>query len=350
MLCCRRVLSTISRRSVARIEGRRRLCSSSAANSGSDAAASSSGVVTEVVSTAKERVVSVWEFYTELLTEYPLRTNAVTSGVLCAFGDALAQCAEWKLQIMSPDKEEYNLARTLRMAIFGTFVGGPILATWYRALHTTAESLSISYAPIVQGRLAWLAERTPALSWVTNLRVQSEGVALQPSRVLMGKVFVDSMLFQAPFLNLYFAVMGFLEGLTLSEIYEKTKASFHRAWALSILVWTPVQAVNLALVPVPFQPVVVAGVNVGWKTTLSLLNHYQCAPLPRAARLPPAFPASARKLVWTLADARARALSPTCALCLVPAASTARRGWTLRRRSLLPAARTSTAARRSRLI
>ena len=87
-------------------------------------------------------------------------------------------------------------------------------------------------------------------------------------------------------LNLYFAVISFLEGLSPSEILEKTRASFHRAWALSFMVWTPVQAVNLYFVPVPFQPVIVAAVNVGWTTTLSILNHYHDYGSPRAERRP----------------------------------------------------------------
>ena len=51
--------------------------------------------------------------------------------------------------------------------------------------------------------------------------------------------------------------------------------AFHRAWALSLLVWTPVQLLNLSLVPPPLQPAVVSAVNVGWKATLSLLNAMQ---------------------------------------------------------------------------
>ena len=38
--------------------------------------------------------------------------------------------------------------------------------------------------------------------------------------------------------------------------------------------WTPVQCVNLFYVPAAYQPAVVSAVNVGWKSTLSLLNHY----------------------------------------------------------------------------
>ena len=82
----------------------------------------------------------------------------------------------------------------------------------------------------------------------------------------------DGLFFQAPFLNLYFATMGLLEGRPPQEILEKTKAAFHRAWGLSLLVWTPVQLLNLSLVPPTFQPAVVSAVNIGWKATLSLLN------------------------------------------------------------------------------
>ena len=239
----------------------------------------------EAASTAgeavKEKVLSLWEMYSEALAEYPIRTVSATSGVLCSAGDALAQYFEYRLDIMSPDKESYNWHRTLRMGFWGTLIGGPVLAVWYRGLHAAAEAATVTYEPLVSGRLAWLAERTRVLGWVTDLHKPTEVITASPMKVLMGKVAVDTMLFQAPFLNLYFAVMGALEGLSLSEILEKTRASFHRAWALSFLVWTPVQAINLYFVPVPFQPTVVAGVNVGWTTILSLLNHYHDYGSPR---------------------------------------------------------------------
>lgn len=222
----------------------------------------------------------MWESFTELIIEHPIKTNAAASGTLCALGDALAQAFEFRLEITSPDKESYNFMRTARMAVWGTLIGGPVLAVWYRTLNAFGEALSVSYAPVVGGRLAWLAERTPAMSWLADLHVE-KSVAVAPSKILMGKVLCDTMLFQAPFLNLYFAVMGALEGLSVIEIYEKTKASFHRAWALSFLVWAPVQSINLYFVPMHFQPLVVAGVNVGWTTTLSLLNHYHDYGSPR---------------------------------------------------------------------
>ena len=74
----------------------------------------------------------------------------------------------------------YLESKADRRVLWGTLIGGPVLALWYRSLHAGAEALSVSYAPIVSGRLAWLAERTPALTWLTNLHT--------PEVVPMGSV------------------------------------------------------------------------------------------------------------------------------------------------------------------
>jgi hypothetical protein len=150
----------------------------------------------------------------------------------------------------------------------------------------------VSYAPVVSGRVAWLLERAPALQWVTDLHKQTE-VPLSPMRMLLSKVVVDTMVFQPTFLNVYFALTGALEGLSLAEIVEKTRASFHRAWLLSCLVWTPVQLLNLHFVPLPLQPTVVSAFTMGWQTTLSVLNHYHDHGSPRQTATTPAEPAAA---------------------------------------------------------
>ena len=84
--------------------------------------------------------------------------------------------------IQSPEKDTFNWSRTGRMALWGTAIGGPILGLWYRSLHAGAEALSVSYAPIVSGRLAWLAERTRVFEWVTALH-KPEVVAISPLKV-----------------------------------------------------------------------------------------------------------------------------------------------------------------------
>ena len=204
--------------------------------------------------------------YRDALEHSPLRANAVTSGVLCAVGDVLAQTIERRHASVGSAERERPLdkLRMARMATYGTLVCGPLLSGWYKALHNVGEAVSVSYTPVVGG---WLG-RLPILS---SLQVEAEA-ALSPLRLLLAKVFADSILFQAPLLNLYFATMGALEGLSPSEIYARAKEKFHRAWALSIVVWSPVQFLNFCYVPPPLQPALVAAVNVGWQATLSILN------------------------------------------------------------------------------
>ena len=246
-----------------------------------------------------------------LLIEYPVRTNAAISSVLCALGDALAQLVEWRLRITSPDKESFNWYRTVRMATFG-LAAGPILSGWYRTLALLDTALKVNYAPLVGGWLRRALKRDGSLpsTLFPFLTLHVAKVSeVSAGQVLAAKVVADNLLFQAPFLNLYFLLMGALEGLHPVDILAKTKESFHQAWALSILVWVPVQVVNLGLVPIAYQAcnhvpatlciwatvvararlqpyvhamqpcvlvqaLVVSLVNVGWKTTLSLLNHY----------------------------------------------------------------------------
>lgn len=202
--------------------------------------------------------------YATQLAERPLRTNALTSGLLCALGDVLAQAVESRNHLKDAALDG---ARTGRMLIYGVFVCGPLLTGWYQGLNHVGQALSVSYRPVISWIPAWYRE-APGTS---------------PARLLATKVVADSLLFQAPFLTLYFGVMGLLEGKSAEQIYRKTKDSFHQAWALSLLVWTPVQCVNLFFVPVAWQPFVVSAVNVGWKSTLSLLNQHAHAAGPENA-------------------------------------------------------------------
>lgn len=222
-----------------------------------------------------------------MLTEYPVRANAAISGVLCAVGDTLAQLVEWRLRITSPDKESFNWSRTIRMATFG-LAAGPILSGWYRTLALMDTALKVNYAPLVGGWLRRALNRDGSLPstlfpFLTLHIARTSEVSR--GQVLAAKVVADNLLFQAPFLNLYFVMMGALEGLHPVHILAKTKESFHQAWALSILVWVPVQVVNLGLVPIAYQAVLVSLVNVGWKTALSLLNHYDMYHAPPPATL-----------------------------------------------------------------
>uniref|UniRef100_A0A7S3EQN8 Peroxisomal membrane protein MPV17 n=1 Tax=Haptolina ericina TaxID=156174 RepID=A0A7S3EQN8_9EUKA len=214
------------------------------------------------VKAVAEQARGLVEIYREALEHSPVRANALTSGVLCAFGDVLAQTVERRMSSDSNASQgRFDRWRTARMAVYGTFICGPLLSGWYVTLHHLGEAISVTYRPIVGG---WLGRLTP----FGHLHKEASGT-LSPLQLLLAKVTADGLLFQAPFLNLYFATMGALEGLSPSAIFDKCIEKFHRAWALSIVVWTPVQLINLWYVPHSLQPVFVAAVNVGWKTVLA---------------------------------------------------------------------------------
>jgi len=226
------------------------------------------------------------EHYAAALRSHPILANAITTGVLCAFGDGLAQLVEGRVQRVeetgaqpegesgqsAAQQQKYDVMRTVRMGIYGVFVCGPLLAVWYRVLNRVSDAVSVTYAPVVVS--GWLREalaNAAPLRWAALLH-KADSPIVSPMQLLAAKVMADCFLFQAPLLNIYFVTMGILEGLYPSQILEKTQASFHQAWALSLLIWTPVQCVNLYFVPAAFQAVVVAAVNVGWKATLSVIN------------------------------------------------------------------------------
>jgi len=202
--------------------------------------------------------------------------------MLCAVGDGLTQAVEWRMQIMSPEKTGYNFSRTLRMAIYG-LMAGPLYATWYRCLDVTSKAASVSYEPLVSGKLAQLITRSPAatslvqrsslLQWATSLH-KEEALSHSPLRVLGYKVVADALLASPCMLHAYFMSIGVLEGRSCRDIFETAQVNFHRAWGLSLVVWTPVQMLNFHFVPIHFQALFVSAVNVGWKMTLSLINHY----------------------------------------------------------------------------
>ena len=68
--------------------------------------AGQSGVVAEAATEAVVRVRNVietaFDHAHELLTVYPLRTNAVVSGALCTLGDALAQVRAARPPLAAP--------------------------------------------------------------------------------------------------------------------------------------------------------------------------------------------------------------------------------------------------------
>mmetsp|Transcript_22060 Transcript_22060/g.66272 ORF Transcript_22060/g.66272 Transcript_22060/m.66272 type:complete len:442 (+) Transcript_22060:71-1396(+) len=203
-----------------------------------------------------------WERYKALLTEQPMLCNSLTAGALYGTGDFIAQHLEKRLGIESHGKDCYNVPRTLRMVIFGLFLAGPTYCKWYPQLQKMTVAYRGRYEPIRVGvyRLPFFRRE--------DLKEPSERAV-----EVAVKVMVENLFFQPPFLTLYFMVMGALEGISFSKVYDKTRQNFHDTWGLAMMVWVPVQAVNFWFLPVYLQASFTQLVNMVWKVGLSLFYH-----------------------------------------------------------------------------
>lgn len=192
-----------------------------------------------------------------LLVEKPIVTNSITAGFLYGSSDLAAQNLERWLGVARPGKTEYNYDRTVRMATFGVFFAGPVLANWYPLLHKATAAFRVGLIPV-----AWNE------SFRKAVRLDSPAERAKEVGV---KVFFDNALFQAPFITMYFIVMGYLEGLSSSEVYAKTTENFHAAWMYGAFLWVPVQSINFWFIPVSHHALVVNMVNIGWKVRARFL-------------------------------------------------------------------------------
>lgn len=336
--------------------------------------------------------------------EHPLKTNAVTTGALCALGDVLAQLYErralrrppppppgaetggrvaanaaderavgarsmsarsesdgaarggeggagdggaglahtapagFQRRLSTPVTDDeaaaalsYSPMRTLRNLVFGLAVGGPLYSLWYRTLDVVSKAAMVSYEPLVPA-LGWLSTRFPGvgkgleqLPVLSGLYKMKKEVPQQvdPRLIVAAKVMADGMVANPIFLHAYFATIGLLEGRRPREILDHTKAQFHRAWGLALVVWTPVQIINFSVLPVHFQAAFVSVVNVGWKMTLSLVPAGPASP-PR-----PRTHASS----WALNPPYPHPSHPASSTRVQRRRSTRRRGWSIRSRA-----------------
>ncbi|VUC26542.1 unnamed protein product, partial [Clonostachys rosea] len=163
--------------------------------------------------------------YRRSLSRAPLTTQCITTAILFATGDVIAQQLVEKRGV-----EKHDVSRTGRMFLYVVF--GPAATQWYKFL---------SRRIVIQNR------------------------AVQ----LVCRVMCDQVVF-APISNAAFLTsMALLEG---TSPREKLSKNYWAALKMNYMIWPAVQTVNFSFVPLQYQLLFVNGVSVGWNTFLSLLN------------------------------------------------------------------------------
>ncbi|XP_060553542.1 protein Mpv17-like isoform X2 [Ruditapes philippinarum] len=166
--------------------------------------------------------------YQHALKVHPIRTAAISAGTLLSAGDVLAQLVVEKRPL-----EMYNVKRTIRFAIFGTFFGGPMFSVWYSTL---ARKL---------GHTKYAALKMVAC---------------------------DQLLFAPPFIAYFLIVMELMKGEGLQDIKLKLQDDYGDVMKTNYKIWPAVQAMNFTFVPVHYRVVTVNVVAVGWNTYLAWMS------------------------------------------------------------------------------
>ncbi|KAI9825814.1 MAG: nicotinate phosphoribosyltransferase [Thelocarpon impressellum] len=165
--------------------------------------------------------------YQARLASRPLLTQSITTAVLFATGDVLAQQAVEKVGI-----EKHSLARTGRMALYGGAIFGPAATTWYKFLQN-------------------------------RIRLPNKNAEI------LARVAVDQGVFATTNLFVFLSSMSLMEG---SDPKEKLQKSYKTALVNNFAVWPAVQAINFKLVPLEHRVLVVNIVSLGWNCYLSYVN------------------------------------------------------------------------------
>jgi len=169
-----------------------------------------------------------FRWYQAKLKSSPMLTQSVTTAVLFATGDTLAQQGVERRGFANQD-----LARTGRMAFYGGCIFGPAATTWFNFLQRKV---------VIPGR---------------------------PNLEIAARVGLDQTVFASANLFVFLSTMAVLEG---SDPKEKLKSTYTMALTKNWMVWPWVQLTNFKFTPLEHRVLVVNVVSLGWNCYLSYLN------------------------------------------------------------------------------
>ncbi|KAF4636497.1 hypothetical protein G7Y89_g1604 [Cudoniella acicularis] len=166
-------------------------------------------------------------WYQMKLASRPLLTQSITTAVLFATGDTMAQQLVEKRGL-----KNHELARTGRMALYGGVIFGPAATTWFKFL-------------------------------------QNKVVFQNKNLEIAARVACDQTLFASTNLFVFLSSMAMMEGTSPKH---KLDTTYWTALTKNWMVWPFVQAINFKVVPLHHRVLVVNVVSLGWNCYLSYLN------------------------------------------------------------------------------
>lgn len=165
--------------------------------------------------------VAMWQAYGSALAKHPLRTQMGSSAVIWGLGDVTAQRLANR-QPRSAEKkarEPLQYQRVAKQMAYASLVWTPIASTWYQALERVVCKVA------VKGTVKFVA-----------CKVALEVVACHPIS-----------------LGAYFVCLGLAQGDGFAAVVAKTRRDYLPTLAMQVALWAPLDVCIFAVVPVPYQ-------------------------------------------------------------------------------------------------
>lgn len=161
------------------------------------------------------------------LASRPILTQSITTAVLFATGDTMAQQLVEKRGLANHD-----IARSGRMALYGGAVFGPAATTWFKFL-------------------------------------QNKVVLRNKNAEILARVAADQTIFASTNLFCFLSSMAIMEGTSPKDKLEK---SYWTALQSNWMIWPFIQVVNFKFVPLHHRVLLVNVISLGWNCYLSWIN------------------------------------------------------------------------------
>ncbi|XP_048526557.1 palmitoyl-protein thioesterase 1 isoform X1 [Dendroctonus ponderosae] len=184
----------------------------------------------DIYSMSKLRVL-----FRTVLEKHPIIGNSVVYGTLCVAAEASQQTINKK--ILNKPSQPLDLETIGRYGIYGTGIGGPLLAVWYR----------------------YLDKKLPGAT----------------AKVVVKKMLIDQFLFTPQLLVIFYVTMSILEHK--EDLLAECKSKFAHTFLANCLFWLPGQAINFSLVPSIYRVTYVGTCSFAWISILCWLKRQDVA-------------------------------------------------------------------------
>jgi len=165
---------------------------------------------------------------------YPLFTKSIIAALLITIFDLVTQKFE-TLWVESKKGQDIDISRTVRIVVFFSLLGVPVMHFYYLLLEIIFPGTDITY--------------------------------------IISKMIVDLFLFTPITIFAFFVGMGLMEGSSFLRIQQQLKNNYWSSIKKSFIVFPIASFINFFFVPVDFRLFFIGAVSLFWNGYLSYIKH-----------------------------------------------------------------------------